>query len=299
MRVSDVKKLLSNIEVKKDAEFDLLGMATTVYSEEKVLTFLSDIKYIKAILENRNINAIITTDEIVKNYEITNRFGIILSIEPKKTFYELHNILVDREFYWRNHENKLAKSAIISKDSIIGGHSIEIGENSIIEPGVIIHPGTIIKNNVIIRSGSQIGTNGFQFLEKGSVVLPVKTGGRVIIEDNVEIQHNCCIDRGVLGGNTVLKEYVKLDNFVHVAHDDIIGERTLITAGVKLAGRVIIGTDCWLGVNSTVTNGIMIGNNCKTTLGSVVTKSVPDNSTVSGNFAIDHKRFIEFIKSIR
>jgi UDP-3-O-[3-hydroxymyristoyl] glucosamine N-acyltransferase len=125
------------------------------------------------------------------------------------------------------------------------------------------------------------------------------TAGKAVIKDNVEVQHNCCIDRGILGKDTILEKNVKLDNFVHIAHDDYIGERTFITAGAKLAGRVTIGRDCWIGVNATISNGINIGDNCRVTLGSVVTKDVLPNSTVTGNFAIDHKKFIEFIKSIR
>ena len=96
-----------------------------------------------------------------------------------------------------------------------------------------------------------------------------------------------------------LQDNVKVDNFVHIAHDCVIGERTLITAGVKFGGRTIVGNDCWIGINSTISNGLNIGNNVTISLGSVVTRDVADNLTVTGNFAIEHKKFIDFIKSIR
>lgn len=300
MRISDLKEMMNNsMKIVKDSEFNALGMATTKFNDEKVLAFFLDVKYLESILNNKNIVALITTKQIYEKNIIPEGYGLIISDNPKLCFYEIHNKLVQNEFYWTKFENEISETAVISKYAYIEDHSIIIGENSIIEPGVIIHSGSIIGDNVIIRSGSKIGTNGFQFLNDMTKVFSVKTGGRTIIEDDVEIQHNCCIDRGVLGGNTVLSKYVKLDNFIHVAHDCIIGQRTFITAGVKLAGRVIIGEDCWIGVNATISNGISIGNKCKITLGAVVTKNVPDYSTVSGNFAVEHSKFIKFIKSIR
>jgi UDP-3-O-[3-hydroxymyristoyl] glucosamine N-acyltransferase len=274
-------------------------MVTSAFRDERVLSFLSDEKYVQSVIDNMNIAAVITTECILENVKIPENMGIILSDNPKLTFYEIHNALVEAEFYWKKFKNIIAASATISDRAIISDSSVVIGEHSIIEPGAVVHAGSIIGSNVIIRSGSQIGTTGFQFLNVSGSVFAVKTGGRAVIRDNVEIQHNCCVDRGVLGGDTVVCECVKIDNCVHVAHDDFIGERTFITAGVKLAGRVTIGHDCWIGVNATISNGISIGNNCKVSLGAVVTRSIPDNSTVTGNFAIDHSRFIEFIRSIR
>ncbi|HYF83402.1 MAG TPA: UDP-3-O-(3-hydroxymyristoyl)glucosamine N-acyltransferase [Clostridia bacterium] len=299
MKLAGIKDIISDIEIIVDGEFDALGMATSEYKDEKVLSFLADVKFQRSIVENENIKSVIISKETYDSMDLPKDMGVILSSSPKATFYKLHNKLADMDFYWDRFENNIANSAVISDNAVIGDHSISIGENSIIEANVVIHPGTVIGNNAIIRSGSQIGSNGFQFMNNGEIVTSVKTAGRAIIKDNVEIQHNCCVDRGVLGGDTVLNEYVKLDNFVHIAHDDVIGKRTFITAGVKLAGRVVIGNDCWLGVNATITNGITIGDNCKISLGAVVTKSIASNSTVSGNFAIDHEKFINFIKTIR
>lgn len=299
MRLSLLENINSNLKVISDCEVDALGLATSNYGEKKVLSFLADIKYLDFIQKNECIVAVICTEEIYNNKLIPDNYGIVITPEPKQTFFEIHNILAENEFYWKRFKNRISETANISNHAIIGEHSIQIGHNTVIEPGVVIHPGTIIGDNVIIRSGTQVGSNGFQFINNGKEIFSVKTAGRTIIKDNVEVQHNCCVDRGILGGDTILGNNVKLDNFVHIAHDDYIGDRTFITAGAKLAGRVIVGKDCWIGVNATISNGINIGDNCKITLGSVVTRDVPSGSTVTGNFAIDHKKFIEFIKSIR
>ncbi len=299
MKLTNIADIMDDIEIIIDSEFNSLGMATSEYKDKKVLSFLSDSKFMNIFKTNQNIKAVIITRDLYNVVDLPKDMGVVLSNSPKSTFFQLHNRLSDENFYWEKFKNKISDTALISNNAYLGDHSIKIGDNSIIEANVVIHPGTIIGNNVIVRSGSQIGTNGFQFMSNGEIVTSVKTAGRVIIKDNVEIQHNCCVDRGVLGGDTILNEYVKLDNFVHIAHDDTIGTRTFITAGVKLGGRVNIGKDCLLGINAIISNGITIGDNCKISLGAVVTRNVESNMTVSGNFAIEHKKFIEFIKTIR
>lgn len=298
MKLSQIINVLNDTKLIKDSDFNQLGMATSNFSEHGVLSFLIDNKFLDSIKNNKNISAVITTEELVENFT-DGKIGIIVSENPKLTFYKLHNYLVEKEFYWKKFANEIHPTALISKNAIIANDSIKIGKNSRIEDGVIIHRGVIIGDNVMIRSNTVIGSSGFQFLSDSHTVTPVKTGGLLYINDSVEIQHNCCIDRGVLGGKTILRNNVKIDNFVHIAHDCVIGERTLITAGVKFGGRTVVGKDCWLGINSTISNGLVIGDNVTVSLGSVVTRNIANNATVTGNFAIDHSKFIAFLKTIR
>jgi len=92
---------------------------------------------------------------------------------------------------------------------------------------------------------------------------------------------------------------VTTDNLVHIAHGAAIGSKTRIAANAMIAGSVTIGENVWIGPSASISNGIIIGNNAEITLGAVVTKNVPENGHVSGNFAIDHHKFLEFIKKIR
>lgn len=288
------------IDIIKDGVFNQLGMATSKYENKGVLSFLTDERFLNDILSNKSIVAIITTHDIYNKSEtLLQNYGIALSNNPKKTFYQIHNHLTDVDFYNEKKNNQIDPSAFISKSAIIAGYNIKIGKNVFIDENVVINDGVEIGENSIIRSGTILGSQGFQFLNEGNIVMSVKSSGKVKINNNVEIQHNCCVDKGVLGGTTVIHEYVKIDNFVHIAHDCQIGDRTFITAGVKFGGRTIVGKDCWLGINSTISNGLVIGDNVTISLGSVVTKNVDSNKTVTGNFAIDHERFIQFIKTIR
>lgn len=280
-------------KVLKDIEFNWLGLTAEEYEGKKVLTFLNDIKYIDEIKRNKTIVGIITTEEIAK--ELDKKYGVIIVENPRKEFFELHNRLVEKNFYFKKEKNKISNKAIISEKTMIGEYNIIIEEGVIIEDNVTIYPNTILKKNSVIRAGSRIGGNAFEFSRFQDEVLSIKSIGKVIIEENVEIQNNCTVDKGVFG-DTILKKNVKLDNLIHVGHDGIIGENTFLTAGVILAGRVKIGKNSYLGPNCTVKNGLVLGENSKVSMGAVVTKNVGDNETVTGNFAIPHNKFLEVFK---
>ncbi|MCF2674270.1 UDP-3-O-(3-hydroxymyristoyl)glucosamine N-acyltransferase [Fusobacterium varium] len=283
-------------EVIRDSEFDWLGLTAEEYEGRKVLTFLNDEKYIEEVKNNKSIISIITTLKIVNKIKNLN-VGILISENPKRDFFELHNKLVEENFYFIKEENKISSKALISPKATIGEYNIEIEENVLIEDNVTIYPNTVIKKNSIIRAGSRIGGNGFEFSRFENEILSIIPGGKVIINKNVEIQNNTCIDKGIFG-NTYIGENVKVDNLVYIAHDVKIKRNTFIVGNSWIGGRVIIGENSYLGPNCTVKNGLRLGKNSKVSMGGVVTKNVSDNETVTGNFAIPHDKFLRFLKYI-
>lgn len=297
MKVSDIVKKIENISLFKEGEFNNLGMLTSRYKNSKYLSFLSDLKYLGDLISNKNVSVIITKKDYKEYIENLN-IGVIFSDNPKQSFYNIHNFLLENKLYWDGFPRKIHSTSIISNKASIPNKNIFIGKNVIIEDYVTIKEGVIIGDNVIIRSGSVIGSVGFQYNIDETATF-INSGGRVIIEDNVEINCNVTIDKAVFGDSTIIKKGVKIDSQVHIGHDCKIGENTLIVSGVHIGGRTKVGKKCWLGINSTISNGLEIGDNVKISLGSVVTTNVNDGSIVSGNFAIEHKKFIDFIKSIR
>ena len=281
-------------KVEKDGEFNWLGLTAEEYEGKKVLTFLNDEKYYEEIKNNKSIICIVTTDKIAKKIE-KDKYGVILSENPRKDFFKLHNKLVKEDFYFTKNENKISEKAMISKKATIGAYNIIIEDDVIIESDVTIYENVTIKKGSIIRSGTRIGGNGFEFSKFENKVLSIMSAGNLLIDENVEIQNNCCIDKGIFG-RTYIGKNVKLDNLVHVGHDVIIGENAFLTAGVILAGRVKIKDNSYLGPNCTVKNGLVLGKNSKISMGSVVTKDVKDDEVVTGNFAIPHEQFIKNLK---
>ena len=147
----------------------------------------------------------------------------------------------------------------------------------------VIHPDTIIGKGVKIGAHSVIGFDGFNYPrnEDNVPVLPKHTKP-VIIEDNVEIHSNTCIDRGLYRPTRLGKD-AKVDNLVHIAHDVDIDERSLIVAGTVISGEVTIGHDSFLGVNVSVKPKLKIGNYSMLGIASNLLEDVPDNEIWAGN----------------
>jgi UDP-3-O-[3-hydroxymyristoyl] glucosamine N-acyltransferase len=121
------------------------------------------------------------------------------------------------------------------------GNDVIIGTNSVIHSGVKIYAGMIIGNNCIIHAGTVIGSDGFGFApNQGEAFKKVPQIGNVIIEDEVEIGANTCIDRATLG-STIIKKGVKLDNLIQIAHNVEIGENTVIAGQSAIAGSTKLG----------------------------------------------------------
>lgn len=292
MKLSD----LSFGKLIRDAEFNWLGLTAEEYKEKKVLTFLINEKYFKEIESNSSITSIITTKEVAKKID-SDKYGILISKNPRKDFFELHNRLVKENFYFIKNKNKISEKAVISEKANIGKYNIIIEDDVIIEAGVTIYENVIIKKDSIIKSGTILGADGFQYIKEEGKVIKIESGGILEISKNVVIHNNSVIDKGIFG-KTYIGENTKIYNLVHVAHDSKIGENVFLTAGVIICGRVKIGDNSYLGPNCTVKNGLVLGGNSKVSMGSVVTKNVKDNEVVTGNFAIPHEQFIKNLRKV-
>jgi len=121
MKLSD----LNFGKVEKDGKFNWLGLTAEDYHGKKVLTFLNDEKYYKEIENNKSISCIVTTKEVAQKIE-KNEYGIIISENPRKDFFELHNRLVKEGFYFSKKENKISKKASISEKANIGEYTQDL-----------------------------------------------------------------------------------------------------------------------------------------------------------------------------
>ncbi|WP_416327443.1 UDP-3-O-(3-hydroxymyristoyl)glucosamine N-acyltransferase [[Eubacterium] hominis] len=295
--------LLSDIfqdNIIRNGSFEVLGILDSK-SEQKMLTFLEKKQYISQIKEQSNIGCIITTRDFVEKILAATKIGIYVCENPRIKFFQLHNCLsTDIRYQRKKHKTIIGKNCKISPLACISQENVIIGDNVEIEEFVSIKENTIIKDNCIIRSGTVVGSTGFEFKKYHDLTFGVRHCGGVILNENVEVQHNCCIDKAVYPwDDTVIGKYTKFDNLVHIGHAAKIGDHVLFPAGTTVSGRVEIADGVWIGVGSTISNGISFGRNSRCNIGSVVTKDVPENGSVSGNFAIEHEKFIENLKKAR
>ncbi|MBR4492422.1 MAG: UDP-3-O-(3-hydroxymyristoyl)glucosamine N-acyltransferase, partial [Bacteroidales bacterium] len=178
------------------------------------------------------------------------------------------------------------------------GNNVSIGENTIIYAGVKIYEGCKIGNNCIIHSGAVIGADGFGNIpdEKGELThIPQMV--TVILEDDVEIGANTCIDRAMLEA-TVIHKGSKIDNLVQIAHNCQIGEHTVLAAGCGVAGSVSIGNHCVFGGQVGVKDHVKIGNYVQVAAQSGIHRNVRDKTKLIGTPAMDATRGVKALGSL-
>jgi acetyltransferase-like isoleucine patch superfamily enzyme len=295
MRLSALPAVVP-VTLLRDGAFISLGLASSAGAD--MLAFLESERFLADVLRNPCIRAVITTATLADR--IPGNMGVATSEAPRRDFFRFHNHLVgSTDFYWRSFPTEIAADALISPASYIASADVRIGHRAVIEPHVTVLPHTIIGDDVVLRAGSVIGMQGFQFVRSGDEILPVAHGGGVRLGDRVEVQANCTIARALFGGYTELGDDTKLDSLVYVAHHVKLGKRCLVGAGAAITGSVTVGDDVWIGPNATIASEITIGDRAAITLGSVVTRHVAADEHVTGNFAIDHEKFIAFLRTIR
>ena len=265
--------------------------------KEGAISFLSNPKYIHYIYETKSSIVLINEDvELEKAVEPTlirvkNAYECVArllqlyeSMKPKKTG-------VDSLAF-------VAPSAKIGKDVYIGpftyvGENVVIGDGTHIYPNVTIYDGCQIGQRVTIHAGTVIGADGFGFAPNTAGYEKIPQIGIVIIEDDVEIGANTCIDRSTMG-QTVIHKGVKLDNLIQVAHNCEIGENTVMSAQVGLAGSTKIGAWCMVGGQAGFSGHIKVAD--KTFVGAqsgVISNTKGNGEQLIGAPAIDPKVFFK------
>lgn len=247
-------------------------------------------KKLEYILKSK-AKIIICDDSIDIDENVVGDRCIILVKNPKYNVLKILSKFFVEEIKYQIHPSaiihpdaRIAKNCSIGAFTYIG--NCEVKEGTIIDGNCYIYDNVVIGKNVKIKAGVIIGGGGFGYVRntEGHFEKFPQIGG-VIIEDDVEIGSNSCIDRGALG-NTIIGEGTKIDNLVQIAHNVVVGKHTAITANSTIAGSTVIGDCTWVAPSATFLDQISIGENVTVGIGSVVTKNIPDNETWIGSPAM-------------
>lgn len=283
----------------RDGEFSSLGLCNA-QSGIPILTFAGNKKYLKQALKNPDVTCVLIPPELIEFAEVKKSDKAICAIpELRIEFFRLHNELAGgryQEIYCgKSQPTQTGSNCEISPLAEISGQNVVIGSHVTIESFVSVKENTVIGDNCIIRSGTVLGGNGLEFIRMGEQgILPVTHCGKLIIGKDVEIQSNCNLSRSLFPWHsTILGEECKIESLVHIAHGVHMGKRNLIAASACIAGSAILGDDVWVGPNATVSSEVTVGTGARVSLGAVVIGDVPPGQTVTGNFAIEHERFMQ------
>ena len=294
MKLSEILDV-AKCSLVRDGKFSTLGLSNSRHGN--TLGFLYDKKFLKELTTNSNISCLITLPEFVEL--IPNHFAVVVTDDPLSAFYRTHQYLLHcTTFYGKSFASQISPTARIHESANIAKENVVIGDGVIIEPCTTILPGTKIEAEAVIRAGVVIGGEGFEPKVVDGQHIIVGHAGGVWIKEGVEIQSNSHIAKSLFRDHTIIGSNSKIDALVHVAHNVSIGKNCEIAAKAMIAGSVQIGDNVWVGPGALISNSITIGNGAFVTLGSVVVKDVESNTKVSGNFAVNHRQFLKFVKKM-
>jgi UDP-3-O-[3-hydroxymyristoyl] glucosamine N-acyltransferase len=268
---------LINANFIGDENFEVLGVNEIHVVEKGDIVFVDHPKYY-----DKALNSAATTILINKKVDCPKGKSLLISDDPFRDF----NKITKHYNPFIASKDSISASAIIGVNTVIQpnvfiGNNVVIGKNCVIHPNVTIYDNSIIGNNVTIHANTVLGADAFYYKNRPEGFDKLISGGKVVLEDNVDLGASCTIDKGVSGDTTIGKG-TKIDNQVHVGHDTKIGKKCLIASQTGIAGCVIIEDEVTIWGQVGTNSGITIGKGAVILGQTGVTKSVAGGKSYFG-----------------
>ena len=313
-----------NGRVVGDSNFKISMLSKIEEGSKGSLSFLANEKYEDFLYTTKASAVIVNSNLDIDKTKVSTNLIIV------EDAYQSFAFMLDEFSKSRNKIEGIHKTASIEQSASLGkkcfiganvhiSDNVNIGDNVKIYPNSYIGENTIIGNDTIlysgvkiydhcsigekcfIQSGAIIGGDGFGFAPNAdNEYTKVSQIGNVIIENNVEIGANTTIDRATMG-STIIRQGVKLDNLIQIAHNVEIGKNTVIAAQSGVAGSTKIGENCMIGGQVGIVGHLKIGDNVKIAAQSGIQSDIKDNEIVQGSpaFSIsDYKRAYVYFRQL-
>jgi len=305
-----------NGEIEGDPQTKVNGFSKIEQGEEGTISFIANPKYSKYIHSTKASIVLVNKDfkstepngykhTLIRVEDAYQAFARLLAIEDnhklektgiseKATIQEGARIgkevFIDDFVY-------IAENAVIEDHVKIFPHTyigqgVVIGKNTVLYPGVKIYNYCRVGENCYFHAGVVVGSDGFGFAPQSDHnYQKIPQVGNVIIEENVEIGANTCIDRATIG-STLIRKGVKLDNLIQIAHNVEVGENTVIAAQTGVSGSTKIGRNCMIGGQVGFVGHLTIADGVKVAAQSGITSNIKQSGeVVQGAPAFDFGKY--------
>lgn len=297
-----------------DAEIEITGIAAIESAAPGQITFIANPKYAAAV-KTTQASAIIVDEKFPALDKPSLR-----TKNPQYVYARTAELFHQAPRY----ERGFHPTAVVDPSARIGGNAsigvcvvigadVEIGDNCTLLPHVVVYRGAkignnffahshvsvrencVIGNNVLLHNGVVLGSDGFGFAkDNDGRWYKIPQMGKVVLEDDVEIQANSCIDRASMG-ETRIGRGTKIDNLTHVGHNCTIAENSMLCAQVGLAGSTELGKNVILAGQVGVAGHCKIGDGAVVTAQSGTHGDIEPGAMVSGSPAFDHKQWLRSV----
>ncbi len=313
MKLSAIASALGATLENGDPDHDITGVAGIEEAADGQITFIANPKYI-VTAKTTAASAIIVGRDFP-----AGRTPLLRSDNPYLAFARAIDLFYRPPHYAPGvHPTAVvAGSARLGRDAHVGAYvvideDVVIGDKAVLLPHVVIYRGARIGNDffahahavvrehcvlgddVTLQNGAIIGADGFGFARDGDRWQKITQSGPAVIESDVEVQANACVDRASIG-ETRVGRGAKVDNLAQVGHGSSVGENTLLCAQVGLAGSSVIGKNVVLAGQAGVAGHCNVGDGVIVTAQSGTHGDIPAGSIVSGSPAFDNKQWLRAV----
>ncbi len=313
MKLAEIASALGATLENGDPNADITGVAGIEQAGLGQITFVANPKY-AAAAKTTAASAVIVAEDFP-----AISTGMLRSKNPYLAFAKAINLFYQAPRY----EAGVHPTAVIAPTATIGKNAhvsayvvidddVEIGSDAVLLPHVVIYRGArigkhffahahavvrencILGDHVILQNGAVVGCDGFGFARDGEGWEKITQSGPTVLENDVEVQANSCVDRASVG-ETRIGRGVKIDNLVQVGHGSEVGEHTLLCSQVGLAGSTVVGKKVILAGQVGVAGHCNIGDDVVVTAQAGTHGDIPAGSVVSGSPAFDHKEWLRAV----
>jgi UDP-3-O-[3-hydroxymyristoyl] glucosamine N-acyltransferase len=314
MKLSEIASRLGARLENGSPDTEISGVAGIEEAGEHQLTFVANRRYAGAARTTRASAVIVSEDFPAgatavlrsKNPYLAFARALEFFYQPPEYAPGIHPTAVVHPSAKIGSGAHIGPYVVIDEDVVIGDRAVilahvviyrgaRIGKNFFAHAHAVVREHCRLGDSVLLQNGAIVGADGFGFAkDDGGKWHKIVQSGPAVLENNVEVQANACIDRASIG-ETHVAAGAKIDNLVQVGHGSSVGENTLLCAQVGLAGSTEVGNDVILAGQVGVAGHCKIGDGAIATAQSGIPNDVPANAVVSGYPAIDNKLWLRCV----
>jgi UDP-3-O-[3-hydroxymyristoyl] glucosamine N-acyltransferase len=302
-------------EIEGNPDIKVNTIAKIEEGQSGALSFLANPKYEHYLYETKSSIVLVnksfiptarvgaTLIRVENSYEaFASLLRLVDQARPRKT--GIHSSAIIENTAKIGSEVYIGPYVYVGENCVIGdgcslyphvyiGDNSKLGFNCTLNPGVTVYHDCILGEGCIVHAGSVIGSDGFGFApQSDNEYMKIPQLGNVVLEDRVEIGANVTIDRATMG-STIIRNGVKLDNLIQIAHNVEVGENTVMAAQTGISGSTKIGKNCMFGGQVGLAGHLKIANGTKIgAQGGILGDVKEENTAIIGSPAIEVKQFL-------